>query len=88
MDVIRAHFLMVCSGVMLRKIIGEVFEARGPLDVKSSKVALVDDPKVVHVHGTRLLFFDGVVSDAKCSGVVYKNISWFLWAPHLVKGKT
>ena len=70
MEVPRSdRYVMSCIKVF-SEIIGQVFLARVPLNLKIVTVDLIGNPEEMHFHGARALLLDGVVGNACCRLVV------------------
>ena len=61
---------MVRTRERLGVVIGEIAEARVPVDEEMALLGAVSDPKVAHVHSFGTLLLDSVVDDAGSSSVV------------------
>ena len=70
MEVPRSdRYVMSCIKVF-SEIIGQVFLARVPLNLKIAAVGLIRNPDETHFHGARALFLGGVVGNACCRLIV------------------
>jgi hypothetical protein len=52
------------------EVIGKIFLAGLPTHLEMASVDLVGDPEEPHFHGSRPLFFDGVIGDTRGGLVV------------------
>jgi hypothetical protein len=72
--------------VMLGEVIGLVENAFAPVDVKLTLACTVAYPVKAHVDGLGSFLLDGVVGDARGSGVVSGNRSRQLFVPEFFEG--
>ena len=88
MHIIRTNMLINVSRVVFRRIIAYVFLSGLIMKFEILLSFPVQQPEVMHFHGTGALTFDSVIDNANGSSVVNVNWCWRLWMPKLVQGKT
>jgi hypothetical protein len=88
MHIIRTNMLMNVSRVVFRRIIAHVFLSGLIIKFEILLSFSVQQPEVMHFHGTGALSFDSVIDNANGSSAVNVNWCWRLWMPKLVQGKT
>lgn len=59
----RSHFEMVGRWMMFGVVVSKIILSRSPIDVKLALRYPILDPIKMHVHGTSLSLFHGVVND-------------------------
>ena len=72
---------------MLREVVCQIFLSGMPCDIEVSNFHLICDPKEILFHGARALFFDSVVCDGNCGGVVAMHWCRGLFVPDFFKGE-
>ena len=85
MQVVRSDQLVMPRLKMFCKIVGKIFLSWMPCDVKILYLYLIGYPKEIFLHGARSLFFNGVICDGYCGGVVAVYWCWRLLMSQLLQ---
>ena len=79
LEVPRSYLLVMPTVEMIGEIFSKILLARMPLNVKISLLDLVCGPEESHLHESRALLLDGVISYANCCEIVTVYWCWWLY---------
>ncbi len=79
--------LMYVGRVVFRGIIAQVFLPGVIVKFEVLLCFAIKKPKVLHLHCTGALAFDGIVDNANSGSVVYVNWRWWLWVSKFGKSE-
>ena len=80
------HALVMCGGVVFRKIIGQIVGAPPPMDHVLALLHPILDPEEPHVHGFRSPLLDGFVGNSGCADIVGLDGCRWLRMAHASEG--
>ena len=76
------------SGVVFREVVGQVFRAWCPINVKLFLIDTILQPVEAHVNRLRLTLLDLLVGEADCCGVIELDGGGGLGMAHFVEGSS
>ena len=76
------------SGVVFREVVGQVFRAWCPINVKLFLVDTILQPVEAHVNRLRLTLLDLLVGETDCCGVIELDGGGGLGMAHFVEGSS
>jgi hypothetical protein len=82
-EIKRAGSFVMRRGVVLCKVVTQVFVSGGPANVLCSLLDAVLDPVVAHVHSLGPFLENGFVCNAISGGIVGFELCSILWVAHL-----
>ncbi len=85
MVIVWSDLGMMFSQVMLSEVVHKI--SFSPLPMSSEMILhnLIYNPKVLHFHGSRVLFLDSVICESSGSGIIARNWWGWLGVAHFVK---
>ncbi len=76
------HLAVMSGRVMFSEVVSQIVSAAAPVDKELALGDAVSDPVEAHVDGFGAALFDGVVGNARGTGVVGLDGSGWLWMSH------
>ncbi len=77
MVIVWSDLGMMFSQVMLSEVVHKILLSPLPMSSEMLLHNLIYNPKVLHFHGSRVLFLDSVICEISGSGIIARN--WWGW---------
>ena len=85
MEISGAHLLVMFGAMVFGEVVAEVVFAGLPMDSKLALADAIADPVEAHVDGLGAALFDGVIEDARGTGIVDLDGCDRLWPAHFAE---